>query len=93
MVIRNHGGAVADWSGLQRADSYSEAAQLPDRRSGDAKSGGRDFRGGPAMTDRSVEAASARGKLLGTISWFWVGAPFAYGLCELLVKIPALFAS
>jgi hypothetical protein len=45
------------------------------------------------MTDRSVEAASPRGKLLGTISWFWVGAPFAYGLCELLVKIPALFAN
>jgi hypothetical protein len=45
------------------------------------------------MTDRAVKVASPRGKLLGAISWFWVGAPFAYGLCELLVKIPALFAS
>jgi hypothetical protein len=26
-------------------------------------------------------------------SWLWVGVPFAYGLYELVVKIPALFAN
>jgi hypothetical protein len=45
------------------------------------------------MTDRSIEATSSRGKLLGTASWLWVGVPFAYGLYELVVKIPALFSN
>jgi hypothetical protein len=26
-------------------------------------------------------------------SWLWVGAPFVYGVYELVVKIPALFAN
>lgn len=25
--------------------------------------------------------------------WLWVGAPFVYGVYELVVKIPALFAN
>lgn len=43
------------------------------------------------MTERSIEARSQRGKLLGVGSWLWVGVPFTYGLCELVVKFPALF--
>jgi hypothetical protein len=45
------------------------------------------------MTGRSIEAPSSRDKLLGMVSWLWVGVPFAYGLCELVLKIPALFAN
>ena len=45
------------------------------------------------MKDRSIEAASLRDKLLGMVSWLWVGAPFAYGLYELVLKIPALSAN
>lgn len=26
-----------------------------------------------------------------TLAWLWVAVPFAYGLYELFVKIPALF--
>ena len=45
------------------------------------------------MTDGSIEASAPGGKLLGAVSWLWVGVPFAYGLYELVVKIPALFAN
>ena len=34
---------------------------------------------------------SSRNLLLGTIGWIWVGAPFCYGLVQLVVKIPAVF--
>ncbi|MEZ0351096.1 hypothetical protein [Mycobacterium sp. pR1184] len=44
-------------------------------------------------TSRSVAATSPRGKLLGLASWLWVGVPFAYGVYELVAKIPALFAN
>jgi hypothetical protein len=44
------------------------------------------------MRDRSIEATSPRIKVLGTVGWLWVGVPFTYGVYELLVKIPALFA-
>jgi hypothetical protein len=44
------------------------------------------------VTDRSFDAASPRVKVLGVVSWLWVGLPFTYGVYELLVKIPALFA-
>jgi hypothetical protein len=27
------------------------------------------------------------------VSWLWVGVPFAYGVYELVVKIPALFTN
>jgi hypothetical protein len=37
---------------------------------------------------------SQRSKVTGTIaSWLWVGVPFSYGVYELVVKIPALFAN
>ncbi|MBC3193293.1 hypothetical protein H7X46_19725 [Pseudonocardia sp. C8] len=26
-----------------------------------------------------------------TLAWLWVGVPFAYGLYQLVLKIPALF--
>jgi hypothetical protein len=45
------------------------------------------------MTDRSNEATSPQIKLLAVVSWLWVGVPFAYGVYELVVKIPALFAN
>jgi hypothetical protein len=45
------------------------------------------------MSDRSIEATSPRVKALGIVSWLWVGVPFTYGVYELVVKIPALFAN
>jgi hypothetical protein len=30
--------------------------------------------------------------VIGIVAWLWVLIPFAYGLYQLLVKIPALFA-
>ncbi|BAX91465.1 MFS transporter small subunit [Mycobacterium shigaense] len=35
-------------------------------------------------------ASNARNTIVG---WLWVGVPFGYGVYELLVKIPALFAN
>ena len=31
--------------------------------------------------------------LLTVLAWSWVIVPFGYGLCQLLVKIPALFGN
>ena len=31
--------------------------------------------------------------LIGIIAWLWVLIPFAYGVYQLVTKIPALFAS
>ena len=31
-------------------------------------------------------------KALGVVAWLWVGLPFAYGLVQLVAKIPALFS-
>jgi hypothetical protein len=45
------------------------------------------------MSDRSIEATSPRANALGIVSWLWVGVPFTYGVYELVVKIPALFAN
>jgi hypothetical protein len=30
--------------------------------------------------------------LIGIVAWLWVLIPFAYGLYQLIIKIPALFA-
>jgi hypothetical protein len=30
--------------------------------------------------------------LIGIIAWLWVLIPFAYGVYQLVIKIPALFA-
>lgn len=37
------------------------------------------------------EHTSPRNMTLGVIGWLWVGIPFAYGLVQLFLKIPALF--
>jgi hypothetical protein len=31
--------------------------------------------------------------VIGVIAWLWVLIPFAYGLYQLVIKIPALFGS
>lgn len=31
-------------------------------------------------------------RVLLTVAWLWVGLPFAYGLIQLIAKIPALFS-
>jgi hypothetical protein len=35
--------------------------------------------------------ARSRNLLLGAMGWVWVGAPFCYGIVQLIIKIPALF--
>ena len=30
---------------------------------------------------------------LAVVAWLWVGIPFAYGLVQLIAKIPALFGA
>lgn len=44
------------------------------------------------MSDGSTDAVPPRVRLLAIVSWLWVGVPFTYGVYELVVKIPALFA-
>jgi len=39
------------------------------------------------------EPSSPSNKVLGVLSWLWIGMPFTYGVYELVVKIPALFAN
>jgi hypothetical protein len=36
---------------------------------------------------------SSGNRLLVTVAWVWVGAPFCYGLVQLVWKIPALFTN
>ncbi len=31
--------------------------------------------------------------IIGIVAWLWVLVPFAYGLYQLVIKIPALFGS
>lgn len=45
------------------------------------------------MSEQTAETTSPRLKMLGLASWLWVGVPFAYGLYELVAKIPALFTN
>jgi hypothetical protein len=45
------------------------------------------------MSNQAIQARSSRSKLLGVVSWLWVGVPFTYGVYELVVKLPALFAN
>jgi hypothetical protein len=44
-----------------------------------------------SATKPTASDARSRNLLLGTIGWVWVGAPFCYGLVQLLIKIPAVF--
>ena len=41
---------------------------------------------------QSDAATPGRVKAIGVIAWLWVGIPFAYGLVQLIAKIPALFS-
>jgi len=39
------------------------------------------------------EPAERSRTLLMVVAWLWVGVPFAYGLWQLLIKLPALFGN
>ena len=41
-------------------------------------------------TTRDKPASSTL--LIGIVAWLWVLIPFAYGVYQLIIKIPALFA-
>ncbi len=41
------------------------------------------------MTENT--SATTRNAPLAVLGWLWVGVPFAYGLVQLVLKIPALF--
>ncbi len=43
-------------------------------------------------TPESTHEKSSSTLVIGIVAWLWVLIPFAYGLYQLLVKIPALFA-
>ena len=34
-----------------------------------------------------------RYRAVAVLAWLWVGIPFAYGLVQLIAKIPALFGA
>jgi hypothetical protein len=40
----------------------------------------------------TTQEKSSSTLVIGILAWLWVLIPFAYGLYQLLVKIPALFA-
>jgi len=40
----------------------------------------------------STQDKPANMLLIGIFAWLWVLIPFAYGLYQLIIKIPALFA-
>jgi hypothetical protein len=42
------------------------------------------------MTTQDKPASSTL--LIGIVAWLWVLIPLAYGLYQLIIKIPALFA-
>jgi len=46
----------------------------------------------PESTQESATDKPANMLLIGIVAWLWVLIPFAYGLYQLLIKIPALFA-
>jgi hypothetical protein len=43
-------------------------------------------------TPESTHDKPASTLVIGIIAWLWVLVPFAYGLYQLVIKIPALFA-
>ncbi|NIB31389.1 hypothetical protein HBB16_05915 [Pseudonocardia sp. MCCB 268] len=44
------------------------------------------------MSKHAADEAPTWGWCSGaTLAWLWVGVPFAYGLYQLVLKIPALF--
>ena len=43
-------------------------------------------------TPESTQEKSSSTLVIGIVAWLWVLIPFAYGLYQLVIKIPALFA-
>jgi hypothetical protein len=43
--------------------------------------------------ESSPDAARGGAPAIAWLAWVWVSAPFAYGLYQLVIKIPALFGS
>jgi hypothetical protein len=43
-------------------------------------------------TPESAYEKSASTLVIGIVAWLWVLIPFAYGVYQLIIKIPALFA-
>ena len=43
-------------------------------------------------TPESTQERSSGTLVIGILAWLWVLIPFAYGLYQLIIKIPALFA-
>jgi hypothetical protein len=43
-----------------------------------------------SITRAPASDGRSRNLLLGTMGWVWVGAPFCYGIVQLMIKIPAL---
>ena len=46
----------------------------------------------PESTQETMRDKPASTLVIGIIAWLWVLIPFAYGLYQLIIKIPALFA-
>jgi hypothetical protein len=42
--------------------------------------------------DSTQDKPATNTLVIGIIAWLWVLIPFAYGLYQLVIKIPALFA-
>ncbi len=45
----------------------------------------------PETTHEEEEKAGGSTLLIGIVAWLWVLIPFAYGVYQLVIKIPALF--
>lgn len=45
------------------------------------------------MTTQDRQDRPASTLIIGIVAWLWVLIPFAYGLYQLVIKIPALFGS
>ena len=43
-------------------------------------------------TSQEIRPSGAGLRVLTAFAWIWVGVPFAYGLYQLIAKIPALCA-
>ena len=44
------------------------------------------------IPESTHEKAGGSTLVIGVLAWLWVLIPFAYGLYQLVIKIPALFA-
>jgi hypothetical protein len=44
------------------------------------------------MSSTPGQARSPMFRVLAVLAWLWVAVPFAYGLVQLVTRIPALFS-